>query len=105
MEDGCVVGIVSRSDAIREGAEPTDPVTSIASADVVDVAPGDTLLDALNLMLQEEVDHVPVIDRDEQLVGICTRTDILRARRRQLELEERQRGWRPAFKRNGRQTG
>jgi CBS domain-containing protein len=56
-------------------------------------------------MLQEEVDHVPVIDDSEQLVGICTRTDVLRARARRFELEERQRGWRPGFKKNGRQTG
>ena len=100
VEDGCVIGIVSRSDAIREGAEPTDPVTSIASMDVVTVLPDDTLLDTLNIMLQEEVDHVPVADDAEQLVGICTRTDVLRARTRQLELEQRQRGWRPARKRN-----
>jgi len=93
--EGCCVGVVSRSDALREGAEPSDPVLSIASEDVVTVAPDDTLLDALNLMLQEEVDHVPVIDESEHLVGICTRTDILRARRQQLELEERQPGWRP----------
>ena len=93
--DGCCVGIVSRSDAIAEGAEPTDPVLSIASENVVCVAPGDRLLDALNIMLQEEVDHVPVIDDSEHLVGICTRTDVLRARRQQLELEQRQPGWRP----------
>jgi CBS domain-containing protein len=31
---------------------------------------------------------------DGKLVGICTRTDILRARERQLELERAQPGWR-----------
>jgi H+/Cl- antiporter ClcA len=97
-----VVGVVSRSDAIREGAEPDDPVMSIASADVVTVAPDHTLLDTLNVMLQEEVDHLPVVDDAEQLVGICTRTDVLRARRRQLELEQRQPGWRPPFRRAAR---
>jgi CBS domain-containing protein len=94
-DDGRCVGIVSRSDAIAEGAEPTDPVRSIASEDVVTVSAGDTLLDTLNLMLREEVDHLPVVDDSEHLVGICTRTDILRARRQQMEHEQRQRGWRP----------
>ncbi|MGZ4204519.1 MAG: chloride channel protein [Actinomycetota bacterium] len=94
-EENRCVGIVSRDDVIRVGAEPDDPVTSIASADVVTASPDDTLLDALNLMLQEEVDHVPVVDDTERLLGICTRTDILRARRMQLELEQRQPGWRP----------
>jgi CIC family chloride channel protein len=97
-EERLCVGIVSRSDAIREGAEPADPVRSIASEDVVTVRPGDRLLDALNIMLQEEVDHVPVIDDSEHLVGICTRTDVLRARRQQLELEQRQPGWRPPMR-------
>jgi len=97
-EERVCVGIVSRSDAIREGAESADPVRSIASEDVVTVRPGDRLLDALNIMLQEEVDHVPVIDDFEHLVGICTRTDVLRARRQQLELEQRQPGWRPPMR-------
>jgi CBS domain-containing protein len=105
VDDGKVVGVVSRSDVIREGAEPGDPVMSIGSHDVVTVSPDDSLLDTLNVMLQEEVDHLPVVDGNERLVGICTRTDVLRARRMQLEQEQLQRGWRPAFKRNGRQPG
>jgi CIC family chloride channel protein len=104
-DDGVCVGVVSRSDAIREGAEPTDPILSIASTDVVTVSPDDTLLDTLNVMLQEEVDHLPVIDDSERLVGICTRTDVLRARAQLIELEERQQGWRPAFKRSDRPAG
>ena len=103
--DGCVSGIVTRSDVLREGAESTDPVGSIASADVVSVRPDDTLLDTLNVMLQEGIDHVPVIDQNEQLVGICTRTDILRARTQQMELEQRQPGWRPPMRMKRRAGG
>jgi CBS domain-containing protein len=43
-------------------------------------------------MLEEEVEHIPVI-AGGKLVGICTRTDVLRARRRQLESERREPGW------------
>ena len=96
--DGCITDIVSRGDAMMEGAEPADPIGSIATPHVVTVSPDDTLLDALNIMMQEEVDHLPVIDRAEHLVGICTRTDVLRARARQMELEQRQRGWRPPMR-------
>ena len=95
VDEGRLVGIISRGDAIRDGAEPHDPVTSIASEHVVTVSLDETLLDTLNLMLQEEVDHIPVTDQSEQLVGIVTRTDVLRARREQLEHERRQPGWRP----------
>jgi predicted transcriptional regulator len=43
-------------------------------------------------MVDEHVEHVPVVAPDQQLVGICTRTDLLKVRRRQLELERRQDG-------------
>ncbi len=95
--DGSLVGIVSRGDLLREAAEGDDdrPVREIASPDIVAVAPDDPLLTALRTMLEEEVEHLPVV-RDGRLVGICTRTDVLRARREQFERERPQAGWRPA---------
>lgn len=65
----------------------------MASLDVVSVTPEDTVFRALQLLLEEEVEHLPVISTG-RLVGICTRTDVLRARRRQLENERREPGWR-----------
>ena len=49
---------------------------------------------ALERILLEEVEHLPVVEHGAH-VGMCTRTDILRARQHQLELERRQAGWRP----------
>ena len=43
-------------------------------------------------MLDEAVDHLPVVD-DGRLVGICTRTDLLRARHRALAAERPEPGW------------
>jgi CBS domain-containing protein len=43
-------------------------------------------------MLDEQVDHLPVVDGD-RLVGICTRTDVLRARGHQRRAEVPQPGW------------
>jgi signal-transduction protein with cAMP-binding, CBS, and nucleotidyltransferase domain len=42
-------------------------------------------------MVDEAVEHVPVVE-EGRLVGICTRTDLLKLRRRQFDLEERQDG-------------
>jgi len=90
---GRPVGILSRGDVLARAAESDEPVAAIASRDLVAVAPGDTLFAALHRMLAEEVEHLPVVAAG-RLVGICTRTDILRARARQLEHELTQPGWR-----------
>jgi hypothetical protein len=71
----------------------TRPVIDVAGRDVVSVTPANTVNDALDLMLEEEVDHLPVIDGG-QMVGICTRTDVMRARRPQLASERPEPGWR-----------
>jgi len=92
-EAGRCVGIIARGDLLRRPAEDAEPVTAVASRDVVTVAPDDTVFRALQLLLEEEVEHLPVI-ASGKLAGICTRTDVLRARRRQLENERREPGWR-----------
>jgi len=58
----------------------------------VTVHPTDTAQAALRVMVDEHVEHVPVIDGEHRLVGICTRSDLLKVRRRQLDLERRQAG-------------
>jgi H+/Cl- antiporter ClcA len=93
VRDDTLVGIVARGDLLIEEVRDTDPVMEVASTDVVTIAPEEPLAEGLRRMLQEGVEHLPVTDRDGRLVGICTRTDILRARERQFEHERRQRGW------------
>ena len=60
--------------------------------DVIGVAATDTVLTALQRMLDESVDHLPVLD-DDRLVGICTRTDVLRSRQRALAADRPEPGW------------
>jgi chloride channel protein, CIC family len=102
---GCA-GIVSRGDLLIRELPDDATVKEIATAEVVTVEPGDSLLTVLERMTEDGVDHVPVVDHD-RLVGICTRTDLLRARSRYLEHERPQEGWRPRFRRaqrNGERT-
>ena len=62
-----------------------------ASRDVVSVGPDDPALTALQVMVDEGVEHVPVVDGD-RLVGICTRTDLLKVRQAHREHEVLQDG-------------
>jgi CIC family chloride channel protein len=90
-----MVGIISRGDVLRGDTDPADhpgddtELRAVASRDVVTVAPTDTTQLALQAMLLEGVEHVPVVD-DGRLVGIVTRTDLLAVRRSQLTLEHPQ---------------
>jgi H+/Cl- antiporter ClcA len=91
--DGRCCGIVARQDLLDARDDDHRPVTDVASRDVVTVEPATSLLAALQLMITEDVGHLPVL-RGDELVGICTRTDVLRARARRMELEQTQPGWR-----------
>jgi H+/Cl- antiporter ClcA/CBS domain-containing protein len=90
---GRCVGIVARGDLLRRPVEDDEPVLAVASGDVVTVGPDETVFRALHRLLEEGVEHLPVVDEEARLVGICTRTDVLRARRSQLDLERPQPGW------------
>jgi CBS domain-containing protein len=96
---GAVVGIVTRGDVLRADAEADGtPILEVGSADVVTVRSTETLLSVVSVMLEENVEHVPVVD-DGVLVGICTRSDLLTARSGQLGHERPQPGWLRSFRR------
>ncbi len=91
---GHCVGIVTRHDLLSVNRDPGEQVMELASQDVITVAPDDSVLQALQRVLEDDVTHLPVVD-GERLVGICTRSDILRARLRQFQHEHLQPGWPP----------
>lgn len=92
--DGRCVGIVARGDLLGDPATDDAPLLDHASRDVVTVGRDDLAVTALHRMIEERVDHIPVLE-DDQLVGICTRTDLMAVRATQLDLERYQPGWQP----------
>ena len=86
-----LVGIVARGDLLRDDCEDDERLIDHASTQVITVRPDDRAQAALRIMVDEAVEHVPVLDGD-RLVGICTRTDLLKVRRRQYALEHPQDG-------------
>ncbi len=79
---------------LGDGVADTEPLLDHARRQPVTVGPEDLARRALELMVVEQVERVPVA-ADGRLVGICTRTDILHVRRHQLEQEQVQVGYRP----------
>jgi H+/Cl- antiporter ClcA/CBS domain-containing protein len=91
LDSGRLAGIVSRGDVLRAECDDAERLLDHASTQVVSVHPAARAQTVLRIMLDEAIEHVPVVDADA-LVGICTRTDLLKVRRRQLEHERPQPG-------------
>jgi CIC family chloride channel protein len=91
-DDGRCVALLERRDLLVGDPPANGSAVDAARRDVVAVSRATPLVDALELMVEEGLDHLPVVD-DDRLVGICTRADIVRARADQIALERRQSGW------------
>lgn len=90
-DDGTLLGMIGRRALLDESLHDQPTLLGITTTETSTVAPDDHAIDALNIMVEEQVEHVPVLDAG-RLVGICTRTDLLKVRREQSDLEERQYG-------------
>jgi H+/Cl- antiporter ClcA/predicted transcriptional regulator len=95
---GALVGIISRGDLLESEAASDTSVIELARRDVVVVRPGETVAVASRRMIAEGVDHLPVV-AGGRLVGMCTRTDLVRAQSRAVAAERREDGWLPGLAR------
>jgi CBS-domain-containing membrane protein len=93
VADSRIIGIVSEADllrkearlSVRERYERPDRISDSAlraaelmTSDVVTIGPGATLPEAARLMHQRHVKRLPVVDSEGRLVGIVSRSDVLR---------------------------
>ncbi len=84
VKEGQVVGMISRRDieSARKGERLHLPVSSCMSRPVHTIAPDETLDDAMALMVKKDIGRLPVV-RDGHLLGILSRSDVLRVLYRQ----------------------
>jgi CBS domain-containing protein len=54
------------------------PVEAVMLKEIPRVHPEDPLGKALQVLLTTEVRHLPVVDQEDKVVGILTRSDILK---------------------------
>jgi H+/Cl- antiporter ClcA/predicted transcriptional regulator len=90
--DGRLLGMVTRRDLLTEDHPRDAPISEVTSTDLVTLGPEASLVDAMQLMAEEDVTHIPVIE-DGVIIGICTRADIVRSRSDELALERLEPGW------------
>ena len=90
--DGRALALLERRDLLMGDPPAGGTALDVARRDVVAVTSTTPLVEALELMMEEGINHLPVVEND-RLVGICTRADIVRARAEQIALDRRQHGW------------
>jgi CBS domain-containing protein len=84
VEEGArLVGIVTDRDiairAVARGLEPEETsVMDIASKEVYGLTPEDDLDDALEMMARARVRRLPIVVRDNELVGMIAQADVAR---------------------------
>ncbi|MDN3563830.1 CBS domain-containing protein [Paeniroseomonas aquatica] len=90
--DGRLLGIVSERDVIRGMAghgtgTTTLPVSQVMTRDLVTVLPETQVIEALGLMTQRRVRHLPVLDAGGGLIGMVSIGDLVKARIEEAEQE------------------
>ena len=97
IEDGLPVGIVSERDIIRCLGEHAGGVMDlkareVMTAPVITIRPDDSICDAMELMTDRRIRHLPVVESGN-LVGIVSIGDLVKAviEDQQVELDQLQR--------------
>jgi chloride channel protein, CIC family len=85
--EGHIVGVVTRRDMLDPNAPATARIGSLISRPPVVVYDDNTLREAADLMVREEIGRLPVVSRKERriVIGMITRSDLLSAHRQRLE--------------------
>jgi CBS domain-containing protein len=81
LEGEQLAGMITDRDivirAIAHGKDPRGmPVREVSTRDVVTVGPDHDLSDALQLMARHQIRRLPVVDKENRLVGIVSQADV-----------------------------
>ncbi len=88
---GGIVGILSERDIVRgmgpHGADLHDvAVSELMTKDIIRCSPGDSVNEAMAMMTDRRIRHLPVFDGD-QLVGFISIGDLVKCRIREVQAE------------------
>lgn len=80
IDDDCrPVGILTSTDVLRavaEGATDEATVADYMTTDIVTTSPDATLVEVATLLLEEEINHLPVTDEGGETIGMLSKTDL-----------------------------
>ncbi|XP_077250927.1 uncharacterized protein LOC143890218 [Tasmannia lanceolata] len=73
------IGVVSKRDKAKASDGLKSKVGEIMSSPAITLSPDKTVLDAAALMLKAKIHRIPIVNKEGQVVGMVTRTDIFQA--------------------------
>lgn len=90
-DSGKIAGIISERDIVGgmgpHGADLHDvPVSELMTTKLIKCAPNDTVLEAMALMTDRRIRHLPVFDGDD-LVGLISVGDLVKCRISEVQAE------------------
>ncbi|KAJ3679962.1 hypothetical protein LUZ60_016240 [Juncus effusus] len=77
--DGKCIGVVSKKDKAKSPNGMESRIGEIMSSPAITLPLKNTVLDAAALMLKNKVHRIPIVNEQQQVIGIVTRTDVFRA--------------------------
>jgi len=82
VQDGTLVGIATdrdfRSKLLAKGLSPSEPVEAIMTTSPLTANLGDQIDDAMLMMMQKAIHHLPVVNQHGAVVGMVSVGDLLR---------------------------
>lgn len=87
-ESGDIVGIVTDKDfrkkVVSENVDTQLPVSKIMTANPIVLNQNQDWMDAVCLMSEKQISHIPLVNNTRELTGIITKTDIFQQQRHNL---------------------
>ncbi|XP_065018517.1 uncharacterized protein LOC135644665 [Musa acuminata AAA Group] len=70
------IGVISKKDKARASNGLKSKVGEVMSSPAIMLSPEKTVLDAAALMLKKKIHRIPIVNEEQKVVGMVTRTDI-----------------------------